>query len=235
MTVKDIRDYIKGQFSDLEFEPEQHLYFVKGQPISISVSGKIKKYYEPFDSIGISIETYRAKGFSSPQEQRDSWKAYADERIEIGNKAHLFGELYAFNRGLRPQSNYDIAIMKFWNDLPDFIVPIMVECQMYHKVSLYAGTSDILLFNLKTQKFIIADYKTNGDIFKNFKGKTMLGPFSHLLDMPFSHYVIQLSYYQILIEQLGLEVSHRKIVYLKEDGNYDIYDTDDYTQVLKYD
>lgn len=235
MTIGDIRNYIKDQFKDLVFEPEDHLYFVNGKPIQISVSGKIKKYYEPFDAIGVSQFTYMHKGYSSPQEQRDDWKAIADEAIEIGNKTHLFGELYAFNRNLRPQSQYDVAVMKFWNDLPSYVIPVMVEVKMYHRTSLYAGTSDILLFNTRTEKFIIADYKTNKDLFKNYNGKTMLGPFSHLLDTPFSHYEIQLSYYQILIEQIGLEVSHRKIVHLKPDGNYDIYDTNDYTQVLKYD
>lgn len=235
MTIGDIRQYIKTQFEDLTFEPEQHIYSVNGKRIRVSVSGLIKKYYEEFDAVTISNAIYTHYGCTSGEELRKSWKEISDESINIGNKAHLFGELYAFNRELRPQSQFDIAIMKFWNDLPSFIIPVMVEVRMYHKKSMYAGTSDILLYNTRTGKFIIADYKTNKDLFKNYNGKTMLGPFSHLLDTPFSHYELQLSYYQILIEQIGLEVSHRKIVHLKPDGNYDIYDTNDYTQVLKYD
>ena len=211
MTIGDIKKYIEKDFSGLTFDPEPHKYFVNKVPIRTSVSGLIKNYYEPFDTVGQSVTSAYWEGVT-PEQKRKEWEDYKNLRIDIGNKAHLFGELYTYNRELRPQSQYDVAIMKFWADLPDFIVPIMVEAQMYHKISLYAGTSDIVLFNLKTNQFIIADYKTNGDIFKNYKGKTMLGAFSHLLDSPYNHYQLQLSYYQILLEQVaGIVVSHRKV------------------------
>lgn len=59
--------------------------------------------------------------------------------------SHLFGELYPFNRDLEPKSGFEKAIVKFWNDLPDFIIPVIMECRMYHKELMYAGTLDILL------------------------------------------------------------------------------------------
>ena len=68
---------------------------------------------------------------------------------------------------------------------------------------------------------------------KNFKGKKMLSLFDDLLDMPLNHYQLQLSFYQILFEQIGLKVEGRKIIWLKPDGEYDMYDTEDYTGILK--
>ena len=88
-------------------------------------------------------------------------------------------------------------------------------------------------FDTKTQSYIIADYKTNKDLLKNYKGKTMIGPFSHLLDNPLNHYVIQLSYYQLLLEQVGVKVSKRVIIWLGLDGNYQLFNTEDVTDILK--
>ena len=96
-----------------------------------------------------------------------------------------------------------------------------------------AGTADIILYNTKTNKFIIADYKTNIDLFKNYKGKKMLIPFQDKLDMPFSKYELQLSFYQNLFEQCGYEVEDRKIIWLREDGTFEVYKTEDLTEKLK--
>ena len=74
--------------------------------------------------------------------------------------------------------------MKFWNELPPHIIPIIAEARMYHKEFLYAGTPDFLLYNTLTGKYIILDYKTNIDIFKNYNNQKMLAPFEHLLDSP---------------------------------------------------
>ena len=61
----------------------------------------------------------------------------------------------------------------------------------------------------------------------------MLSPFRDKLDNPFNHYVIQLSFYQILLKQIcKLEIAGRKIIYLRRDGNYDIYNVPDVTNLL---
>lgn len=228
---KDITQFFKG----LTFNDAAHKYYVDGKPLDISVSGKIKKFKPVFNSVQKAKEMEEKYG-TPYQSYLNEWKEKADKACERGNQAHLFGEMYAMNRNVRPQSELDIAIMKFWQDLPPHIVPAFVELQMFHKEYLYAGTSDILLYNILSGKYIIADYKTNQDLFKNFKGQTMLGPFSYLLDQPYNHYQVQLSYYQILFEQLGLEVSHRKIIWLQDKegvGTYKVYDTEDLTDILK--
>ncbi len=227
-----IKNKILDYFNDLTFNEVNHKYFIKGKKIEKSVSVLIKDFCLPFDKYRLSLQVANKTG-ASQKEVLDSWKEEADISIKRGNEAHLFGELYAFNRDLRPQSQFDIAIMKFWNDLPSHIIPVMCELQMYHKKKLYAGTADIIFYNTKTQKFIIGDYKTNKDLFKNFKGQKMLGRFSNYLDNPFNKYQIQLSYYQILLEQTGIEVSGRKLIWLKPDGTYTMYDTEDLTQYLR--
>ncbi len=39
--------------------------------------------------------------------------------------------------------------------------------------------------------------------------------------------------YQLLFEQIGFEVESRRIVWLKPDGTFEIFKTNDYTEVLK--
>jgi len=223
-----ILEYFKG----LEFYEDEHKYMYHSKPIKISVSGLIKHFYEPFDSYNISLRIAKRDGISQ-EEVLKGWDNEGKKGISKGNKAHLFGEVYPFNKHLEPNDKYDEAIIKFWNDLPSHIVPVIMELRMFHKEYMFAGTADILLYNTITKMFIIGDYKTNKDLFKNFKGKKMLGPFKDLLDSPFNHYQLQLSFYQILFEQCGLKVSSRKLIWLLSDGTYNMYDLEDYTKVLK--
>lgn len=220
-------------FRDLTFEPEAHIYHVNGVPTTGSVTDRIKRYYNPFDAKKKSLEISLRDDI--PQEEvLASWNNAGEIARIKGNKAHLFGELYPFNRNLRPQSQYDVAIMKFWNDLPEYVIPVLTEARMYHLKYLYAGTADIILYNTETQKFIIGDYKTNKDLFKNFAGEKMLSPFNNLLNCPFNHYQLQLSYYQLLLQQIeNVEVSYRRIVWLLPNGEYRLFDTEDYTEILK--
>ncbi len=230
MEVKKIQ--ILNYFKGLEFQEDIHQYSFNSKPIKISVSGLIKNYYEPFDSYNISLRIAKRDGVN----QKDVLKEWDDEAtkgINKGNKAHLFGEVYPFNRNIEPTTKFDEAIKKFWNDLPEHIIPVIMELRMFHKEHMFAGTADILLYNTITGTFIIGDYKTNKDLFKNFKNKKMLGPFNNMLDCSFNKYQLQLSYYQILFEQTGLKVSSRKLIWLLPDGTYKMYDMDDHTNILK--
>lgn len=233
MQYEHLKIPILDFFKELKFQEEEHRYFVNGKPLAISVSGKVGAYKPFFDRHNISLNSARNRGMTQ-EEVLLEWDTEKDRACNAGNIAHFFGETYAFNRHLKPKTGFEKAIVKFWKELPDHIVPVIVESIMYHKLYMFAGTADILLYNLKTKKYIIADYKTNKDLFKNYKEKRMLAPFSYFLDMPYSHYVLQLSYYQILIEQVpGIEVEGRKIIWLKDDGNYEMYDTEDMTIQLE--
>lgn len=230
--MEQIKKNIKDTFSALTFKDFGHKYYIEDKPLDKSVSTLIKDFCLPFNEDEKSAFMAKRDG-TNQQDLLNAWHEKRDRRIAIGKQSHLFGELYPFNPGLRPQSQYELAIMKFWNSLPDFVVPVLVEQPMYHKSLFYAGTPDGILLNTQTGKLIIIDYKTNEDLFKNFAGQKLLGVFSYLLDTPYNKYQIQLSYYKILLEQTGYEVSTTKIIWIKEDGTFTVYDTDDLTQYLK--
>ena len=223
---------IQQPFNKLSFEEKKHKYYVDNQPIKTSVSGLISEFYEHFNAEQVAPYSAAKMGLTT-EEVLAHWAAINQESRDRGHRVHAFGEVYQFNRNLKPSCPQEEAIVKFWQDVPEHILPLAAELRMYHFKHLFAGTADIILFDTKTQTYIIADYKTNKDLFKNYQGKTMIGPFSHLLDMPLNHYVIQLSYYQLLLEQVGVKVSRRVIIWLGLDGNYQLFDTDDVTDILK--
>lgn len=229
-----IKERINNYFKGLEFEEETHKYSFNSKPIKVSVSGVIANYYEKFNSEFFAQKVADRDG-KTKEEVLQEWKDKAKQGTDLGSRVHLFGEFYPFNRTLVPKDGYEEAIVKFWNSLPEHIVPVTMELRMVHKEFMFAGTADILLYNTKNDTFIIGDYKTNIDLFKNFKNKKMLGSFSNLLDCSFNKYQLQLSYYQLLFEQTGLKVSARKLIWLLPDGEFKMYDLTDYTEQLKAD
>ena len=223
---------IQQPFNKLSFEETKHKYYVEGTPLSKSVSALIGEFYEHFDVEQVAPYS-AAKAGVTTEEILKQWADINQESRDRGHRVHAFGEIYQFNRNLKPSCPQEEAIVKFWQDVPEHILSLAAELRMYHFKHLFAGTADIILFDTKTQTYIIADYKTNKDLLKNYKGKTMLGPFSHLLDNPLNHYAIQLSYYQLLLEQVGVKVSKRIIIWLGLDGNYQLFNTEDVTDILK--
>lgn len=232
MNLEQKKLEILATFQDLSFVEKTHQYFLNDRALKYSVSGIIKKYSNPFNTDAIAPYSAKKAGVTVHEIKR-RWKYERDKSVMIGNAAHLFGEDYMFDRSLTPQTGFDAAIVKFWKELPEFIIPVFPELRAYHKRKFYAGTMDILLFNTLNNTFMIGDYKTNKDLFKNHNEQMLRGKFSDLLDMPLSKYKIQLNYYQQLVEQVpGVKISKRKIIWLKADGNYELYECPDYSDRL---
>lgn len=225
---QDIIDF----FSEVKFNEKYHTYSLQGVKLSISVSGIIKEFVKPVDFRRIA-EMCDKRDKLPPGATSKMWKNKSDLACIRGDKAHYFGELYAFHRNIEPTDKLEEQIKKFWDSLPDHIVPVFTELVMYHKVYSFGGMCDILLYNKSTGKYLIADYKTNADLFKCYKDKKLTGVFSHLDETNYNKYQIQFSAYQVLLEQvLGVEVEKRVLIWVKED-NYELMLTDDYTDIIK--
>lgn len=235
--INNKKQAILDFFGSLEFNVEEHKYSAKGKDLK-SVSATIGGYVEPFDADRIAGYVAKSRGISKAA----VLKEWDDKRIAAcnkGNRVHDFGENHgnvligdSYSK-VNPIDGYEKAVINFWDSIPDHIEPFLFELKMYSLDTGIAGTADIILYNTKTGKFILADYKTNIDLFKNHRGKKMLPPFDNMLDMPFSKYELQLSFYQELFEQSGFEIEARKIIWLKPDGSYKNYNTKDYTKEIK--
>lgn len=227
---------IKNQFENLSFNEQKHIYTVEGK-ILPSVSSLVKEFYEEFDSekhsARVASKTSRTKE-EVLKEQNDE-----SERSRIsGSFSHTFGENHVeSNFNLQPSNNKEIGIANFQKTFynEELYDVVALELRMYHPVYQYAGTCDILLQNKKNNWFELADYKTNKDLYKNFKGKKMKPPFEYLLDCPLSHYIIQQNLYKMILEEHGVEIGNMFLVHLNEQpySNYTIHPLPDITKHLK--
>lgn len=135
----------------------------------------------------------------------------------------------------------EIAAAKFYEELPDSLFPILAETKVYNEKLRYSGTFDLLMYydatidgkDDKNNGLVICDWKSNRDLYKNFKEEKLLQPFQDLLDMPLSIYKLQLSLYQICLEKIGLKTIARRIMWLLPNGTYDKIPLESYTKQLE--
>lgn len=138
------------------------------------------------------------------------------------------------------------AILKYWEDIfkIDKLYPLLPEVKMYMPKDnkfgikkLYCGTADIT-FAMKYKGewcILVMDYKTNQSLTSDFNQKfniTMLPPFDDMIDESKSHYTLQLSLYSLMLMNLGYKVIDRKLIWLKNDGNYEKITLPDITEKL---
>lgn len=74
----------------------------------------------------------------------------------------------------------------------------------------------------------ITTHNTNKDLYKDYsrtKHKMLLEPFDELFDESYGAYSLQLSLYTLALEKIGLKVLGRRLIWLKEDGTYEIIPT----------
>ena len=202
-----------------------------------------------------------SKYYQMTQQQiLEQWTVIKDTACDNGTNVHEFGEscfyfmtyqddkiLPNFKDRLNGDEFNSInekedAVVKFWNDLPQCFVPIASENQVCREDLGYSGTFDLLFYydaeldNKPPDKsgFVIFDYKTNKDLYKNFRGERMLYPFNDLLNCSFNVYQLQLSLYQLALEPIGFKVIGRRIIWLKDDSSYEKINTNLYTYNLYY-
>lgn len=135
------------------------------------------------------------------------------------------------------------AALKFHEDLfaIDSIYPVLEEARVYNEELGYSGTFDKLIYfkhptDDKKSGFIIVDYKTNASLTNSYARENeqrMLPPFNHMIDEAYNHYICQLSAYQIPMEDIGLKVIARRLIWLKPDGTYEKYNLPDVTDKLR--
>lgn len=260
--IEEIRALIKDTYSNkLQFIEETHQYFLDG--IEYECVSNITHRYKPVSQDEMAEMSYR-KGLKYPnykyagmakEEILELWKANAKKACDFGTTVHEFGEgMFYYMAGEEekipssckdkfidgvphPSNNFESAIVQFWKDIPDCIVPVLAETKVFNKFGTsYAGTFDILFYyieypNSPKNGLIIFDYKTNGALAdtskafnklrENFGGTKLLYPFNDLLSCDESYYKLQLACYQIPLENIGLKVIARRIIWLHPDGTYE--------------
>ena len=150
---------------------------------------------------------------------------------------------------LIPTRPKEEAIMKFYNELHSNLHFVLAETKVYTGKNKqltnlkqdYCGTFDILFYykdeeDASKSGLCIFDFKTNKELKKDFSremGKFLAPPFGDLFEEPLSYYTLQLSAYQVPLEDIGLKVIARRIVWLKDDGEYELIPLQSVTDRLR--
>ena len=234
-----IRAELTANFSGLTFDEGPHTYIVSGKQMT-PVSNIVETFIEEFDE-DLWAGRIAQKEDRTKEAVIAEWRAINKASLERGTDVHNYAEAYAehlhygaerpFNDWKYPEQK--AAVRKFYDDLSNSFFPVGLELRMFDDGLGIAGTTDILFQNNETGNFVIADWKTNKDLHKNFAGKTMLPPFQYVLDSPYNHYQVQLSLYQILLEKKGWKVEERWIVWLPQIGGYELHKAHDFTHMIK--
>lgn len=261
--IEEIRNKIKDTYSNkLQFIEESHQYFLDG--VEFKAVSNVVEGWSSIDEEAM-LERCAMKALKYPdykyfgmtkEEIAAQWKKAGDDACTFGTSVHAFGEgcFYWFtgqdeliptevkdkfdDNGPKPTNKHEEAVVKFWNDLPENIVPVLAETKVFNvKGTPYAGTFDILFYYYdetgKNSGLLIMDYKTNGSLVSDYAKNTrqmMLEPFNDLIEQALSHYYLQFCLYQIPLQNLGYKVLGRRLIWLKPDGEYEKYKTPDLSE-----
>lgn len=230
--VESTRKKILHEFRHIAFTHQNHSYNIGSKSLK-AVSNCVDHYKVPFEANKIAQSYAKKRGLKAENVIKD-WEKIKNDACDLGTRVHDFGERYFSNKELIPELPQEKAIVAYWNSLPASYIPLLCETIVYCEELGYAGTFDLLFYDTERNGVVIADYKTNGDLHKNFNGQKLLKPFDFMLDSPFNKYQLQLSYYQIPLENIDIPVVGRELIWLKNDGTFDILHTMDYSQHIRY-
>jgi hypothetical protein len=230
--IELLKEELVKVFNHLTFNEDKHIYTyfnIRLKP----VSDVIKNFYKPFDTNKMAFLSGRKMGIPA-HELIKQWEDKKIASCTLGTETHFFAENWTPDSV--PTNGMEESVCNYFKALTEAkngIFTAFKEFRMFSKNLLIAGTADRIDFNPETDSFRIIDYKTNEDLYKNYKGQRMLKPFEDLLDNPFNKYQIQLSLYQLLFELTGYKVEKREIVWFKPDGTFQILEATDLTPKLK--
>lgn len=228
--IKKIQQVLTDSFSTLQFEPKTHTYTESGE-ILPSVSGKVNNHAPKFDAEAI-LPLSAKKEKVTVDELRRRWQTTNKSACDLGTDTHDFLENFT---GLEtPDTPQKKAGIAFLSDYSKDYEIVAKEIRMFSPRYRFAGTADLLLYNKVTDELVIGDYKTNADLFKAYD--FLYAPFETMESSPFNKYQLQLSYYQIMLDEaltkIGIRVSGRKLISLKVDASYRVFETIDFTTEL---
>lgn len=203
-------------------DEKQHIYYLNGKPISISGTGFLHFFFEPFDKKKVAKGCMeRAKpGTKYYGKTIDEICKIWDEGSRDGTAMHL--NIENFYNGIEPFKgigNRDRfgVFAKLYPKLIAFgLVPYRTEWIIYDKDYDIAGSIDFVAYNKETGKYWIIDWKrSNGLSRESFGGKKGYFCASDMDDCNGNHYQIQVNLYKHILEKnYGIEIEQCLVVNL---------------------
>jgi len=191
---------------EIRFDEAAHTYETDNTTDFTSSSGIIHNFFPQFDAVEVSTRIAPRKG-KTPEQLQEEWRLNAERACHYGTRCHLNMEGYLSNKpelintpeNPKEQASFQVCFNAAQWILNNYQV-IQCEAILFSERFKIAGTTDILLWDAKTNELIIGDFKTNKEIkYSGFNGEKGFNPISHLENCNYNHYSLQLSVYEFLM------------------------------------
>lgn len=206
----------------------------------ISATTIVDQFHEEFDVTSQSIRMSQKYGHT-PEFWRDIWKQDRDTSLDRGNGIHKEQERFLYNVGFtqvaQPNDirkdvvrttyrvydnrSYSESGSERYIDLSTLVDGCYPELKLWRHDWRIAGRADKpTIETVFGKKYAhVEDYKTNkavkhnGWVNKDGTERMMLAPLQHLPDCEYTHYCLQLSIYQYLLEYFGYLPGLRRLIH----------------------
>lgn len=237
LTKEIIQEKIKYyDDSNFSFNEEAHAYTLDGK-IVYGVTSFLNRFVKPFDSDYWSKKKADAAGI--PQaELLKQWDDKRDRSCELGHNVHAWIEnFYEKNdETLTKDAEANERVVKFqkiYESKLKQLESVASELRVFSRKYSIAGTIDKVY--LWEGNIIVGDWKTNKKIKtdKDFCFGKLLYPFERHKENELNKYSLQLSLYQLLLEEAGIYSDYAFICHIPGDGEAKIYKTKDFRAELR--
>lgn len=201
----------------LSFDPEEHRYFINGNPDTISVTELIERAFPIFDAPAVAAKV--AAKPTSPYFGRPvaeivaEWKANGDRAAAEGQDLHERIEAHLNGRPVTREDPAFQFFLRFLDDHPE-LQPLRTEWRIYDEALMVAGTVDAL-FRRDDGALVMVDWKRTKALKKENPWQTGLGALRHLPDTNYYRYALQQNVYrEILRRRYDLRVDEMNLLVL---------------------
>lgn len=234
-------------FNRITFKEKTHSYFIDGEPTNtLSVTGLLKKFKKKFDKQAIAAKVAKRRNITI-EALLAEWEDNSLYSTTLGTMLHKYIENYYCNT----KSSYEACLkhvghdekLKILENLPKLIGYFRnfyddnkeLECVKSELIlgdienTKICGTSDLLVFNNKTNKFELLDFKTNKKMESYSPYGNLFYPFEHMSEGEINEYTIQLNVYKYFLEEYtSIRLDKLKIVWFNVcNENYKIVNIPD--------
>ena len=219
-------------FDQVQFKESNHSYSIDEKKL-IPVTQYISKFKPKFDRDKISKRVSEKTGKSVDLILKE-WDEKSQKAMKKGLEVHEYVAKRLLGRLPDSLDSYPEcqAFDLFWYNR-NLLDPVKVEFKIGDKNYQLGGTIDCLMYNLKRNCYHVVDWKTGKFTLDN-GWETMLSPFNSYDNSNFVNYSMQLACYELILRNnLDIELGPSKIVNLKDNWTYQIFDALNFHQIFK--
>lgn len=221
------------------FEADTHQYFL-GMRLLTHFSEWAKDYKTPFDEAGQALRMAREQN-CEPQLFLDQWK---HSREVIGTGSHDYIQQFITSGGQAATEHADGEVQRRCAKFRDVyrerlnlnFLHVASEQPIFDEATGYCGTPDWLAWHVSQQGLWVLDWKTNKRFARtgDTVWRRLLKFFADLPDQEQTYYSIQISFYRVLLERLGIPTQGGAIVWLPPgSARAEIFPAHDYRDRLR--